>query len=90
MSTRDSETGPWVNTSKHGANEHRVLHSDPDCMFVTEESVPPEEANVDPDDLKPCDYCAGKVHGKTITKDCPYCGATVNDLPDHLPCEESP
>lgn len=79
-----------VNTSKHGSNESRVLHTRESCMFVNSDSMPPEEANVDPEALKECDYCAGRIHGHTPTKDCPYCGDTVKDLPGHLPCEESP
>jgi hypothetical protein len=77
-----------VNTGSNGRNTNRVIHTDPDCMHVTENSMPPEDAPVDAEDLENCKWCDGeRDRVQNQHRDCPFCGETVPKLPAHLPCE---
>lgn len=81
----------WVNPNKHASNAEIVKHTDKTCQYVTPESVPAEEAPVNAEELRVCDYCADRIHGRQNEPDpCPFCGDDVKTLPDHLPCEASP
>jgi hypothetical protein len=80
-----------VNTGMNEVNDQMRLHTDPDCMHVTLDSMPVEDAPVKADDLELCSWCADTVdRPQDQTRECPYCGDTVTKLPDHLPCEETP
>lgn len=80
-----------VNTGSNGRNADAKIHVDPDCMHVTADSMPVEDAPVNGDELDTCDWCTDTPdREQNQHRTCPFCGDEVPKLPSHLPCEEQP
>lgn len=73
-------------------SDQDVYHTTRECPYVTPDYKPPEDTSAPIEDYRECDWCAGEFEyvGRR-EKPCPYCENEIDtNLPDHLPCEESP
>jgi hypothetical protein len=81
----------WISHKSIRSGGGCAYHTDKTCRHVGENhrEVPTDHGVVER--LHECAYCRGEEPASPDPAvECPYCGATVQKLPAHLPCEETP
>jgi len=77
---------PQVTMTAH--HTKRVYHTR-DCHRIRSDTRP--ATDVDLATLRECRACTrSQERPETLTTTCPFCNASVGELPAHLPCEEQP
>jgi hypothetical protein len=78
---------------KRNKSDQDVFHTSRDCPYVTQAYLDLSETTQPAEEFRECAWCSDSLDytGKgTNEHGCPFCGESVDKLPDHLPCEASP
>jgi hypothetical protein len=79
-----------VKTHRNNSDDD-VYHTTRECPYVTNDYLNAENANVPIAEYDECAWCADEIEYIGVRESpCPFCGESVRELPDHLPCEETP
>lgn len=80
----------WISYRAWRTGDESAYHTDPDCHHVGDNHRQVSDDHPRIEQMPECAVCAGeRTDPGPAERSCPYCGAVVTQLPDHLPCEES-
>lgn len=81
----------YVSQKSYRNGSESTYHTNPNCQHINENhrAVPDDHQMVHL--FRECKHCSGTAdYTGHAQEPCPYCGEDVNQLTDHLPCEETP